>query len=74
MITAEEYVQYAVGEKEKKSSSALIAQSCLTLWDPMDCSSPDSSVHGILQARVLEWVAIPSRRIPSKLNIKQLRD
>ena len=35
----------------------LCAQSCLTLWDPMDCSSPDSSVHGIFLARILEWVA-----------------
>ena len=35
-----------------------VAQSCLTLCDPMDCSPPGSSVHGILQARILEWVAI----------------
>ena len=35
-----------------------VAQSCLTLRDPMDCSLPDSSVHGIFQARVLEWGAI----------------
>ena len=42
----------------------LVAQSCLTLWDPIHCSPPGSSVHGILQARRLEWVAIPfSRRI-----------
>ena len=34
------------------------AQSCLTLWDPMDCSLPGSSIHGIFQARVQEWVAI----------------
>ena len=34
------------------------AQSCLTLSDPMDCSLPGSSIHGIFQARVLEWVAI----------------
>ena len=34
-------------------------QSCLTLCIPMDCSLPGSSVHGILQARILEWVAIP---------------
>ena len=34
------------------------AQLCLTLCDPMDCSSPDSSVHEIFQARILEWVAI----------------
>ena len=33
-------------------------QSCLTLGDPMDCSLPGSSVHGIFQARVLEWGAI----------------
>ena len=32
-------------------------QSCLTLCNPIDCSSPDPSVHGILQARILEWVA-----------------
>ena len=38
----------------------LVAQSCLTLCDLMDCSPPVFSVHGILQARVLEWVAIPS--------------
>ena len=36
-----------------------IAQLCLTLCDPMDCSPPGFSVHGILQARILEWVAIP---------------
>ena len=40
----------------------LLAQSCLTLHDTVDCSPPGSSVHGILQARILEWVAIPSSR------------
>ena len=40
-------------------SDSEVAQSCPTLWDPMDCSLPGSSVHGILQARILEWVAIP---------------
>ena len=34
-------------------------QSCLTLYDPMDCSLPGSSLLGILQARILEWVAMP---------------
>ena len=34
-------------------------QSCLTLYDPIDCSPRGSSVHGILQARILEWVAMP---------------
>jgi len=40
-------------------------QSCLTLFDPMDCSVPDSSAHGILQARALEWVAVSSSRLGS---------
>ena len=38
------------------------AQSCPTLCDPVDCSPPGSSVHGILQARILDWVAMPSSR------------
>ena len=38
------------------------AQSCWTLCNPMDCSLPGSSIHGILQARILEWVAIPFSR------------
>ena len=41
---------------EVKSESE-VTQSCLTLCDPMDCSLPGSSFHGIFQARVLEWVA-----------------
>ena len=40
----------------------LVTQSCPTLCDPMDCSPPGSAVHGILQARILEWVAIPFSR------------
>ena len=39
-----------------------VAQSCPTLCDPMDCSLPGSSVHGIFQARVLEWIAISFSR------------
>ena len=42
----------------KVKSESEVAQSCPTLSDPMDCSPPGSSVHGIFQARVLEWVAI----------------
>ena len=41
----------------KVKSESEAAQSCLTLSDPMDCSPPGSSVHGTLQARVLEWGA-----------------
>ena len=42
--------------------SVFITQSCLILCHPMDCSPSGSSVHGILQARILEWVAIPFSR------------
>ena len=41
---------------------AKLLQSYPTLWEPMDCSPTGSSVHGILQARILEWVAVPSYR------------
>ena len=47
-------------------SSVLLAQSCPTLCDPMDYSPPGSSVHGILQARTLKWVAIPFSRGSSR--------
>ena len=40
-------------------SCVLVTQSCPTLYDPIDYSPPDSFVHGIFQARILEWVAIP---------------
>ena len=40
----------------KVKSESEVTQSCLTLRDPMDCSLPGSSIHGIFQARVLEWV------------------
>ena len=46
----------------EKKVKVLVIQSCLTLCDPMDCSLPDSSVRGILQAIILEWVAIPFSR------------
>ena len=42
-------------------------QLCPTLCDPMDCSLPDSSVHGILQAGILEWFAMPVSRGSSRL-------
>ena len=43
-----------------------VIQLYLTLYDPMDCSPPSFSVHGILQARILEWVAVPSSRGSSR--------
>ena len=49
-----------------RGKNRLVAQSCLTLCDPMDYSPPGSSVHGILQARILEWVAISISRGSSR--------
>ena len=46
---------------------ALRAQSCLTLCNPMDCSPPGSPVHGLLQARILDWVGLPFSRVLSRL-------
>ena len=52
-----------MGEKVSRPNvCAKSLQLCLTLCDPMDCRLPDSSVRGILQARILEWVAMPSSR------------
>ena len=49
------------------AAAAKLLQSCLTLCDPIDCSSPGSSAHGILQARILEQVAISFSRGSSQL-------
>ena len=46
------------GNHYPRKVKVLVSQSCVNLCDPMDCSLPGSSVHGILQARLLEWVAI----------------
>ena len=51
-----------------------MAQSCLTLYDPMDCSTPGSSVYGILQVKILEWVAIPSRFTPILLEVNMINN
>ena len=55
-----------LGDNERQGSltccsawSCKVKESEVALSDPMDCSQPDSSVHGILQARILQWVAIP---------------
>ena len=53
---SEEALQIA--EKSREASESEVAQSCTTLSDPMVCSPPGSSVHGIFQARVLEWGAL----------------
>ena len=77
--TAAHQVPPSLGFSRQEHSSGLpfpspvreseVAQSCPTLCDPMDCSLPRSSAHGIFQARVLEWVAIAFSKIymfPSK--------
>ena len=48
-----------------RAFKVLAAQSLTTICDPIDCSRPGSSVHGISQARIMEWVAIPFSRAPS---------
>ena len=53
----------------KVKSESEVAQSCLTPSDPMDCSLPGPSVHGIFQARVLEWGAIAFSDIHSQVII-----
>ena len=53
-------------------AAAKSLQSCPTLWDPMDCSLPGSSIHGIFRATVLEWGAIVfSFPLPSWVNIDE---
>ena len=67
--------QYATGEQGKnnsrKNDAAKSLQSCPTLCNPMDCSLPSFSVHGILQARTLEWVAISFSRKNEEMQPKQ---
>ena len=55
------------GSDSTKTRRAKSLQSCPTLWDSMDLSPPGSSVHGILQTRILEWIAMPSSRGSSLL-------
>ena len=57
----------AGGEGVTQLMCVLVTESCLTLCDPMSCSLPSSSVRGILQARILEWVVIPFSRGSSHL-------
>ena len=56
----------------KVKSESEVAQSCLTLHDPMDCRLPGSSIHGIFQARVLEWGAIAFPRSTGLPTLKWL--
>ena len=53
-----------------KSVGCVSAQSCPTLFNPLDCSPPDYSVHEIVQARILEWVAISSSKGSSQIRYR----
>ena len=58
----------------KVKSESEVTQSCLSLSDPMNCSLPGSSIHGIFQARILEWAAVtfslgPVIFVPENLNL-----
>ena len=68
-VKLEPILQSKVSQKEKHQysieSESEAAQSCPTLCNPMDCGPPGSSVHGIFQARTLEWVAISCFRASS---------
>ena len=68
VVTGLEKASFHSNSKESESE---IAQSCPALCDPMDCSLPGSSDHGILQARILECVAISFSTIPKKANAKE---
>ena len=57
---------YSVSVKGTKSKDSEVTQSCLTLCNPVDCRPPGSSIHGISQARILEWVAISFSRESSR--------
>ena len=59
-------LRYADDTTLMAESESEVAQSCLTLCDPMDCSPPGSSVHKIFQARILEWVATSFSRASSQ--------
>ena len=58
----------------KVKSESEVAQSCPTLSDPMDCSPPGSSVHGIFQARVLEWGAVAFSNLCNDAPINTQKD
>ena len=61
-----EFCKMGEGQLRKgRKKESEVTQLCLTLCDPMDCSLPGSSIHGIFQARILEWVAISFSKRPS---------
>ena len=68
-ITSYEIKVITVLPDHCKCVRAKLLQSCPTLWDPKDCSLPGSSDHGILQIRILEWVAISFSKVCTFENV-----
>ena len=62
LYTLEKFITKSLVNTHLFESESEVAQSCLILCDPMDCSLSGSPVHGIFQARVLEWIAISFSR------------
>ena len=56
------FKDYGMSSNYLSNNLGLVFRSCLTLWDPEDCRPPGSSVHGTLQARIVEWVTVPFSR------------
>ena len=63
-------ITYTVRHSERSKSESVSRKLCPALCNPMDCSPSGSSVHGILQARILEWVVIPFSKGSSQLRIE----
>ena len=61
-LPAQNSAPFIIYNNTNYNRSASVTQSCPTLYNPMDCSSPGFSVHGIFQARMLEWAPISSSR------------
>ena len=55
-------LEVMMGPKNCVKCESVVARSCPTLWNPMHCSLPGSSIHRLLQARILEWISIPFSR------------
>ena len=72
MEKRESLQQLVLGKLVAAATAAKSLQSCPTLSDPMDYSLPGSSIHGIFQARVMEWVPVPSP--VTKINSKWIKD
>ena len=64
-VTIQILSRYSIYEDTLKYSESEVAQLCPMLCDPMDCSLPGSSSHGIFQARILEWVATSPGDLPN---------